>query len=218
MKLRLSVIAACTAAAFSFVATPASAVDVAVYNLDSTAVGAFGAPNYGTVTLTQSGTSVDFSVVLRDDLNFVSTGNANSKAVFSFNAMGVVAGDIGNIADASGQTFSVVTPGNNSPFGQFTFGILCASNCSSGGSGGGYADPLTFSVANATLADFNILSTGGNPNAYFAADVYQASSGSTGGVGATSVTTPVPEPETYALMLAGLGAMSFVAKRRRAKA
>lgn len=29
------------------------------------------------------------------------------------------------------------------------------------------------------------------------------------------VTTPIPEPETYALMLAGLGALGFVAKRRR---
>lgn len=30
------------------------------------------------------------------------------------------------------------------------------------------------------------------------------------------VATPVPEPETYAMLLAGLGLMSFVARRRRA--
>jgi len=34
--------------------------------------------------------------------------------------------------------------------------------------------------------------------------VYQSATGSTGGIGATSVTAPVPEPETGALMLAGL--------------
>jgi PEP-CTERM motif len=32
-----------------------------------------------------------------------------------------------------------------------------------------------------------------------------------------SVTAPVPEPETYALLLAGLGAVGFVARRRRNK-
>ncbi len=31
-----------------------------------------------------------------------------------------------------------------------------------------------------------------------------------------SVTTPVPEPSTYALLLAGIGAVGFVARRRRA--
>lgn len=34
-------------------------------------------------------------------------------------------------------------------------------------------------------------------------------------VSVNAVTAPVPEPETYALMLAGLGAMAFVARRRK---
>ena len=34
-------------------------------------------------------------------------------------------------------------------------------------------------------------------------------------LGTTSTVTPVPEPETYALMLAGLGAIGVIARRRR---
>lgn len=35
---------------------------------------------------------------------------------------------------------------------------------------------------------------------------------------ATLSATAIPEPETYAMMLAGLGAMSFIARRRKSKA
>ena len=43
-----------------------------------------------------------------------------------------------------------------------------------------------------------------------------AAMGSYGGNIAVSVAPPVPEPETYALLLAGLGALGFVARRRKA--
>jgi hypothetical protein len=40
---------------------------------------------------------------------------------------------------------------------------------------------------------------------------------STVDLGAPATFAPVPEPETYAMMLAGLGALGFVGRRRKAK-
>jgi hypothetical protein len=76
---------------------------------------------------------------------------------------------------------------------------------------------LKFTVNNANVADFLILSTGAGTlgPAYFAADVLVTSGDNKGATGAIGVTTAVPEPETYALLLAGLGMMGFMAKRRR---
>jgi len=215
MKLRTRLLSTVAALGLSVVTLPAAAVD---YLFNVTDVGTFGAPTYGTVSLLQDGTSVDFKITLDPEFNFVSTGGHH---VFSFNGTGVVATDITGISDSTGQAFTVDSPNAvNPPFGSFKFGIVCSDNCKNGGPG--YGGPLEFTVANAVINDFLVLSTlpPGTYPAYFAADVYwqldpNAELARTGAIGVTQLTTPVPEPETYALFLAGLGAMSFVARRRR---
>jgi len=210
MKLRTRLLSTVAAIGLSAVALPAAAVDF-LFNL--TDVGTFGAPTYGTVSLLQDGTSVDFKITLDPEFNFVSTGGHH---VFSFNGTGVAAGDITGITDSTGQSFTVDSPDAvNPPFGTFQFGIACSADCKNGGPG--YGGPLEFTVANAVINDFLVLSTlpPGTYPAYFAADVYWLQETNLPRTGAIAVTAAVPEPETYALFLAGLGAVGFMAKRRR---
>ncbi len=217
MKFSKPLISICLSVAASCAAFSASA-QTAIYSLDSTAVGAFGAGSYGKVTLTQSFSDVLVSVSLRNDLNFVDTG---SHSAFSFNLGGVSsASDITNItfANGLGSVFGVSSGTTNAPFSKFTYEINCVSNCVSGGSGGGYVDPLSFKVHNVTLSSFNQLSTGHGTAAYFAMDVINGH-GNTGTIGAISagVLAPVPEPETYAMLLAGLGLIGSITHRRKQK-
>ena len=190
-----------------------AAAQTASYSLNSTGVSEFGTGPYGSVTLTQNFSDVLVNVVLRNDLNFLSTGNQNSHSIFTFNVSGATASDVTDISFANGLngSFGVASPAGNSPFGNFTYGIFCTSSCTSGGSGGGYVDPLNFTVHNATISEFNHLSSGGT-GAYFAADVLNLS-GNTGAIGAT--VAAVPEPESYAMLLSGLGLIGFVARRRQ---
>ena len=80
-----------------------------------------------------------------------------------------------------------------------------------GGTGGSNAtpSPLTFQIAAAGLSEgsvqFNALGY------YFAADIISGTTGNTGIVGSVGA---IPEPETYAMLLAGLGLLGFMARRR----
>jgi hypothetical protein len=170
------------------------------------------------VTLTQNAADVLVGVSLRNDLNFVNTG---VHSIFSFNLGGSSSlSDITGITFANGlnNVFGAAIGTTNPQFSSFTYEINCVSNCTPGGSGGGYVDPLNFTVKNATISDFARLSVGSGTPAYFAADVINGS-GNTGTVGAISpgVVAAVPEPETYAMLLAGLGMIGAAVKRRKAK-
>ncbi len=222
-----SLIRGLVAAALALGAAAASAA--VVYTFDSSDVGEFEESPYGTVTLVQNGSNVDVTVSLRSDLDFVLTGN---HSIFSFNVDGATVDDITNIAFQSGPKIfagiAVLEPGVNPPFGTFDLMVDCTSvskpnDCGGQGQTNAIEDPLTFTVLNATYADFGRETTGGNGNtpASFAADVVcQTGScdGKTGSIGVTGEGSDtdlivIHEPGTVALV--GLGLLGAAAARRR---
>lgn len=105
------------------------------------------------------------------------------------------------IDPGSVQGLAIVFPG--APFFNISnFSAELYSGVTMLGSIAGNA-PNTFTGLGAGSYTLNVF---GNPSGSFG--------GGYGGFLAT-VTAPIPEPETYAMMLAGLGALGFLARRRR---
>ncbi len=185
--------------------------------------------SFGTVTLTQSGTSVNIDVVLTNGNRFVETGSGGGN-LFDFNDT-LAGSTITNITatlngvvqtTGAGGTFPGGFSGltNQAPFmadgtGFFTASVFCttASDCN-GGSTPNIND-LHFTVTNATVAQLETANAAGN---LFVADILCGPTVSTcaGLTGPVDVSA-VPEPTTLLMVgtvLVGLGA----AWRRRQRA
>jgi hypothetical protein len=172
--------------------------------------GGCGTPPFGSVTLTQNGTTVDFDVDLFGTNAFVKTGSGDDQA-FKFNATGVVLGDITVNQNDPGQTLAAQTGSfSGDGTGPFSFGIACTT-CG-GGASNAFSTDIIFHVANATISDFTAANSSGFT---FVADIL-GSTGNTGPVAST--TAAVPGPIVGAglpAVIAGCGGLLALGRRRR---
>jgi hypothetical protein len=192
----------------ALMAVPAEAI---VFDLTSDhCTGGCGTPPFGTVTVTQSGTTVDITVDLATGITWAKTGAADFEE-FKFNATGVVLGDITVDQTFAGQTLAAETGAfNGDGTGNFSFGIACTT-CGNGALA--ITSDIVFHVANATIADLTAPNNLGN---IFVADIFSSATGNTGPV---DVTGPgvVPEPTTLLMVGTALAGLGAAWRRRRSQ-
>ena len=99
------------------------------------------------------------------------------------------------------------------------------SGCGSSGAGFACVEAVNkgvFNVDSGTSYEFRFQVTATDATSFLTSSAgahvgagYAGISGDGRSYGITSITAPIPEPGTYVMMLAGLGLMGFVARRRR---
>jgi len=213
--LTRAALALCAAGALSLSAVQAGAATyVAELVFQDGQTGA--QPAYGTVTLLEMDPfTVKVTVTLADAASeFVQTGGPHNPFVFNTANSDTVTllAPVDSFSDGGRGSW------NSTPFGAFTNKIAC---CGGNGAAHGETAPLVFTVndsAGLTVAgpaDHFTTSTAGY---LFAADIFDGKTGLTYNIAArdlTSITGGIPEPQTWAMMILGFGAVGALLRRRR---
>lgn len=192
-----------------------AALQTLTVNIDRYASAVDSTPNETLATMTvtdlaSGGVSVDVS--LDKAIYFASTGGPHITLAFNLDKA-ISFSDL-TFSSPSKSAFTFVLNKNaGSTFGTFTDGINGAWNGTSNHFGG----PIDFTIAGVQASDFEKNATG-----YWAiADLLGTKgTGEAGGaLGAittiaTTASSPVPEPSTWAMMLVGFAGLGYAAARR----
>jgi hypothetical protein len=154
-----------------------------------------------------AGSALDCNVLFT-----IGSGNAITTTFPDPNAYDGIEDMLVGVSNLSGGSIASLTLSGTNIFGFDGDGV--ATYTSNYYDGTGYAGPNTsFNIVdndNGTVFFSGGLADGAS--AYFSLE-YPASAFAQGGGGSVGV-SPVPEPETYAMLLAGLGLIGFTARRR----